>query len=138
MTDALGVVKIAKGEPILIGGYSSQSGSDTTQGIDELRGAEIAIKDAGGKVLGFTVKLVGEDAHCTAEGGQTAATELAGNKQIVAVLGPSCSSGARAVPPSCGSSAFPAIGIGATARRRSPPPTGRTALRASCAWCRTT
>lgn len=115
VTDELGVVKIAKGQPILIGGYSSQSGGDTNQGIDELRGAEVAIKDAGGKVLGFTVKLVGEDAQCTAEGGQTAATKLAGNKQIVAVLGPSCSSGARAGAPILWKIGIPSVAIGATA-----------------------
>lgn len=115
VTDPLGVVKIAKGQPILIGGYSSQSGGDTNQGIDELRGAEIAIKDAGGKVLGFPVKLLGEDAQCTAEGGQTAATKLAGNKQIVAVLGPSCSSGARAGAPILWKLGIPSVAIGATA-----------------------
>lgn len=115
VTDPLGVVKIAKGQPVLIGGYSSQSGGDTNQGVDELRGAEVAIKDAGGKVLGFPVKLMGEDAQCTAEGGQTAATKLAGNKQIVAVLGPSCSSGARAGAPILWKAGIPSVAFGATA-----------------------
>ncbi|MDQ0391393.1 branched-chain amino acid ABC transporter substrate-binding protein [Labrys monachus] len=115
VTDALGVVKIAKGQPIVIGGYASQSGGDTNQGIDELRGAEVAIKDAGGKVLDFPVKLIEEDAQCTAEAGQTAATKLAGNKQILAVLGPSCSSGARAGAPILWKLGVPSVGIGATA-----------------------
>ncbi|ODN66993.1 hypothetical protein [Methylobrevis pamukkalensis] len=79
VTDDIGVVRIAKGDPILIGGYSSQSGADTNQGIDELRGAELAIADEG-DVLGFDVKLLGEDAQCTAEGGQTAATKIAATR----------------------------------------------------------
>ncbi|KAA6488610.1 branched-chain amino acid ABC transporter substrate-binding protein [Agrobacterium sp. SHOUNA12C] len=115
VTDDIGVVKIAKGDPILIGGYTSQSGGDTNQGIDELRGAEIAIADQGGKVLDFPVKLLGEDAQCTAEGGQTAATKLAGNKQIIAVVGPTCSSGARAGLPILANAGIPSVGIGATA-----------------------
>ncbi|MFK8250625.1 branched-chain amino acid ABC transporter substrate-binding protein [Ancylobacter terrae] len=115
VTDPLGVVKIAKGQPVVIGGYSSQSGGDTNQGIDELRGAEVAIKDFGGSVLGFPVKLVGEDAQCTAEGGQTAATKLAGNKQVLVVLGPSCSSGARVGAPILWRAGIPSVAIGATA-----------------------
>ncbi|HSI40901.1 MAG TPA: branched-chain amino acid ABC transporter substrate-binding protein [Xanthobacteraceae bacterium] len=114
VTDPLGVVKIAKGQPVLLGGYSSQSGGDTNQGIDELRGAEVAIKDFGA-VLGHPVKLMGEDAQCTAEGGQTAATKLAGNKQLLAVLGPSCSSGARVGAPILWRAGIPSVAFGATA-----------------------
>ncbi|MQT14756.1 branched-chain amino acid ABC transporter substrate-binding protein [Segnochrobactrum spirostomi] len=114
VTDDLGVVEIPKGQPILIGGYSSQSGGDTNQGIDELRGAEIAIGDAGGSVLGFPVKLIGEDAQCTAEGGQTAASKLAGNRQIVVVVGPSCSSGARVGAPILWNVGISSIAFGAT------------------------
>lgn len=115
VTDEIGVVEIEKGEPILIGGYASQSGGDTNQGIDELRGAELAIKDSGGEILGFPVKLLGEDAQCTAEGGQTAATKLAGNKQVVAVLGSTCSSGARVGAPILWNVGIPSVAFGATA-----------------------
>jgi branched-chain amino acid transport system substrate-binding protein len=114
VTDDLGVVKIAKGQPILIGGYSSQSGGDTNQGIDELRGADLAIKDEGSTVLGFSVKLLGEDAQCTAEGGQTAATKMAGNKQILVVLGSSCSSGARVGAPILWNVGISSVAFGAT------------------------
>jgi branched-chain amino acid transport system substrate-binding protein len=114
VTDDLGVVKIAKGQPVLIGGYSSQSGGDTNQGIDELRGAEQAIKDQGGAVLGFPVKLLGEDAQCTAEGGQTAATKLAGNKQVLVVLGSTCSSGARVGAPILWNVGISSVAFGAT------------------------
>lgn len=115
VSDPLGVVKIAKGQSINLGYYGSQSGPDSTQGIDEQRGAELAIKDAGGAVDGFAVRLTGEDAQCTAEGGQTAATKLAGNKQMVAVVGPSCSSGARVGAPILWNAGIASVATGATA-----------------------
>ena len=56
------------------------------------RAVEIAIGDMGGALLGHSIKLVAEDSQCSADGGQTAATKLAANKQLLVVLGPSCSS----------------------------------------------
>ena len=114
VTDELGVMKIEAGDPIEIGGYASSSGPDTSQGIIELRGAELAIRDFG-QINGFDVKFVTEDAQCTAEGGQTAATKLAGDAQIVAVVGPSCSSGARVGAPILWNVGIPSIATGATA-----------------------
>ncbi len=92
VTDDLGVVKIPKGAPIQFGGMWVLSGADTALGLDERRGVEIAFKDVGGKVMGHALKLNAEDDSCNAEGGQTAATKLASNPQIIVVLGPACSS----------------------------------------------
>ena len=83
VTDDLGVVRIAKGAPIQIGGYWVLSGADTALGIDGKRGAEIAFRDIGNKLLGHPIKFTVEDDLCNAEGGQTAATKLAANPQIV-------------------------------------------------------
>src|SRR5581483_2734662 len=83
---------IAKGAPILLGGYWVLSGADSALGTDQRRGVEIAIKDHGGSLLGHPIKLIAEDSQCNAEGGQTAATKLASNPQMAAVVGPSCSS----------------------------------------------
>ena len=94
VTDDLGVIRIAKGAPIVIGDYRVLSGADTALGLDEKRGVEIAIKDVGGKLLGHPLKLNAEDDQCNAEGGQTAATKLASKPHIVIVLGPACSSAA--------------------------------------------
>ena len=80
VTDDLGVIRIPKGAPILIGAYWVLSGADTALGLDEKRGVEIAIKDVGGKLLGHPLKLNAEDDQCNAEGGQTAATKLASNR----------------------------------------------------------
>jgi branched-chain amino acid transport system substrate-binding protein len=62
-------------------------------------GAELAIDDKGGKVLGHAIKFDGQDTGCSAEGGQAAASKIAADKTIVAVIGTSCSSEARAAQP---------------------------------------
>ena len=92
VTDDIGVLVIPKGAPIVLGGYWVMSGADAALGIDEKRGAELAIKDHGGALLGHPIKLIVEDSGCNAEGGQTAATKLASHLELVAVVGPACSS----------------------------------------------
>jgi branched-chain amino acid transport system substrate-binding protein len=99
VTDDIGVIKIPKGAPIQIGGYWVLSGPDTAQGIDGRRGVEVAIADIGGKLLGHPIKFSVEDDLCTAEGGQTAATKLAANRQLLVVLGGACSSAATPAAP---------------------------------------
>jgi len=99
VTDDIGVIRVPKGAPIQIGGAWVLSGPDTALGLDQKRAVEIAIKDAGGKLLGHPVKFSVEDSLCTAEGGQTAATKLASNPQIVVVLGPACSSATTPAAP---------------------------------------
>ena len=61
VTDDLGVVRIAKGAPIQIGGYWVLSGADTALGLDEKRGVEIAFDDIGNKLLGHPIKFNVED-----------------------------------------------------------------------------
>src|SRR5574340_1210358 len=95
VTDPIGVMKVSKGQPITVAYWLVVAGPDASLGIDSRRGIEIAIDDAK-TVLGFPVKLVGEDSGCNAEGGVTAATKLASNQDIVAAIGSSCSS--EAVP----------------------------------------
>jgi branched-chain amino acid transport system substrate-binding protein len=74
------------------------AGADQALGTDSKRGIEIAMDDKP-EVLGHPVELVGEDSGCTAEVGQAAATKLAADKTLVAVIGSSCSSEARAGAP---------------------------------------
>jgi branched-chain amino acid transport system substrate-binding protein len=99
VTDDIGVIKIPKGAPIQIGGYWVISGPDTAMGVDSKRGAEIAFGEIGNKLLGHPIKFQVEDDMCNAEGGQTAATKLASNPQIVIVLGGACSSAATPAAP---------------------------------------
>jgi branched-chain amino acid transport system substrate-binding protein len=96
--DPLGCVDIAAGAPIKLAYMLVVAGSDQALGIDSRRGVELAMDDVP-EVLGHPVELIGEDSACTAEGGQAAATKLAADKTIVAVIGTSCSSEARAGAP---------------------------------------
>ena len=92
VTDDVGVVRIAKGQPIFIGALLVLSGPDLSLGVDASRGAEIAFDDHKNTLVGHPIKYVPEDGQCSVEGGQTGATRLAANKQIVGVLGTACSS----------------------------------------------
>jgi branched-chain amino acid transport system substrate-binding protein len=115
VTDPIGVIKIHKGAPIVIGGYCVLSGPDTALRLDEKRAVEIAIKNIGGKLLGHPVALDAEDDQCTAEGGQTAATKLASTPNIVIVLGPGCSSAATLGAPILWQAGIVNIGTASTA-----------------------
>ncbi len=95
VTDSLGVVKVAKGQPVVIAYWLVTAGPNASLGIDSRRGIEVAVDDAKA-LFGHPIKLIGEDSGCNAEGGQTAATKLAANKDVVAAIGSSCSS--EAVP----------------------------------------
>lgn len=115
VTDPIGVVKIPKGAPILIGGYWTLSGPDTALGLDQKRGVEVAFEEKGNKVAGHPIRLLAEDGQCNAEGGQTAATKLASNQQIVLVVGPDCSSSATPGAPILWQAGIPSIGTSTTA-----------------------
>ena len=89
-TDAIGCVEVAPGDPILIASALSISGDTADLGTDSQRGAEIAINERG-ELLGHSIELQPEDDGCNAEGGQTAATKIVANPQVVGVIGTTCS-----------------------------------------------
>ncbi|MFN3337500.1 MAG: ABC transporter substrate-binding protein, partial [Thermomicrobium sp.] len=89
-TDPIGVLEIKPGEPIVLAWMLTVSGGTAQLGEDSKRGIEIAIQDLGGELLGHKIELVGEDSGCNPEGGQAAATRLAANPRIVAIIGSSC------------------------------------------------
>ena len=93
--DKKGVIKIKAGQPIHIACWMVVAGPDASLGTDTKRGAEIAIADKGGKLLGHPIKLTVQDTGCNAEGGQAAATKLAADPTVVAAIGSNCSSEAR-------------------------------------------
>jgi branched-chain amino acid transport system substrate-binding protein len=115
VTDDLGVVAIPKDAPIVIGGYWVISGPDTALGLDSKRGVEIAFDDVDNKIAGHSIQLIVEDDGCNAEGGQTAATKLATVPDIVAVLGPACSSAATAAAPILWKAGLTNVGTATTA-----------------------
>lgn len=90
-TDSLGCVTIGADEPVHIAYWGVLSGADGTLGEDSKRGVEIAIDDMGGKFHDHDILLTTEDALCTPEGGATAASKLAADTSIVALIGSSCS-----------------------------------------------
>lgn len=97
-TDALGCVVVAAGEPIKLASVLVISGPNEQLGTDSQRGVEIAIHDRG-EVAGHPVELQANDGQCSAEGGQTAATKVAADEQVVAVVGHSCSSSCTPAAP---------------------------------------
>ena len=96
--DALGCVVVAPGEPIKLASALVISGPNEQLGTDSQRGVEIAIRDRG-EVAGHPVELQANDELCSAEGGQTAATKVAADEQVVAVVGHSCSSSCTPAAP---------------------------------------
>ncbi len=89
-TDEIGCVEIAPDEPILLASSLVISGPNTELGLDSQWGVELAM-DFRGEVLGHPVELQAEDDGCNAEGGQTSATKIVSNPQVVAMVGTSCS-----------------------------------------------
>jgi branched-chain amino acid transport system substrate-binding protein len=91
-TDEIGCVDIPPGDPIRIGYALVIAGPNESLGIDSRRGIEIALDDINSEWLGHPVELVGEDAMCSAEGGQTALTKLTADTSLIGVIGTNCSS----------------------------------------------
>lgn len=101
-TDAIGCVTIAPGEPIHFAYIQAVSGPVASLGQTNVNGAQIAIDDRGGELLGHPIQFDGEDSLCNAEGGQAAGTKVAADPTVVAILGTTCSSEARAAMPLVG------------------------------------
>jgi branched-chain amino acid transport system substrate-binding protein len=114
-TDPIGCVTIGPTDQIHIAYLLVVAGPNSALGIDSRRGVEIAIADAGNKILGHDIKFDGEDGGCGADGGQAAGTKLASDPTIVAVIGTSCSSEARAAEPLLSAAGFVTISSSNTA-----------------------
>jgi branched-chain amino acid transport system substrate-binding protein len=95
-TDSIGCLRIGPKDPIHIAYLLVVAGPNAALGTDSRNGVEIAINDARGMMLGHAIKFDGEDGGCSTAGGQAAAAKLAADPTIIAVIGPSCSSEARA------------------------------------------
>jgi len=96
--DPLGCVVVAPDAPLRIAAALVTSGPHATLGIDAHTGVKVAIQDRG-DVAGHPVELQTEDTLCSAEGGQTAATKLAADESVVAVVGHNCSSSCTPAAP---------------------------------------
>lgn len=88
---ALGAITVAEGEPIKIASLQAISGDVASLGTDQVRGIELAIEDKG-EIAGHSIELAfNEDDLCNSEGGQTGATRIVADPDVVAVIGTSCS-----------------------------------------------
>jgi branched-chain amino acid transport system substrate-binding protein len=90
--DPVGCVEVARGDPIKIGTLLLHD-------LESLNGVLLAIdfRDSAGKIAGHPVEFVHHDDGCSPEGGRPGARALAGDPQIVGVIGTSCSSSALGV-----------------------------------------
>jgi branched-chain amino acid transport system substrate-binding protein len=114
-TDPLGCVTIGPGQPIHIAYALVTEGPDAFLGIDSRNGIQIAIDDSDGQILGHPIRFDGVNSGCSAEGGQSAGQALAADRSIVAVVGTSCSSAARAAIPLLWSAGMVAVSPSASA-----------------------
>ncbi len=114
-SDPIGVLEIKPGQPLVLALMTPLSGGTAQLGEDIKRGVEIAISDLGGKVLGHDIQLLAEDSGCSAEGGQAAATRIAANPQVAAIVGTTCSSEARVAAPTLDKAGLVMVSPSATA-----------------------
>jgi len=113
--DPIGVVKLRPGEPIHIAYWVVISGPNTSLGTDIFRGIELATDEFGGQIKGWPIKITGQDAGCSAEGGQAAATKLAADPTVVAAIGSACSSAAKPGVPILWKAGIPSVSPSNTA-----------------------
>jgi branched-chain amino acid transport system substrate-binding protein len=96
----LGAVTVKAGAPIKIAILEAITGDGASLGTDQVRGAQIALDDQGGTLLGHKIELVQVDEaggqSCGTSGpGAEAGQKIAAQKdQIVGVIGSSCSGAA--------------------------------------------
>lgn len=95
----LGAVTVGPGEAIQIRSLEAISGEVAFLGIPNQRGTELAIADYG-DILGHPVDMgTPLDDLCSSDGGQAAAQQIVADKQVVGVIGTSCSGAAVAASP---------------------------------------
>jgi branched-chain amino acid transport system substrate-binding protein len=92
-TDPLGCLEIPSGSPVFIGLLYTSEGPDVPLGLVALKQVEQAIEERD-LLLNHEIDLIREGTDCTPEGAREAATRLARTSDLVAVIGPTCTSDA--------------------------------------------
>lgn len=98
-SDPIGCIVVRPNEPIQIAALLPFSGAAQPMGQELVNGIELAIEAYEGALLEHPIELVRFDTACSAEIGRDAAQALLSNDQIVAVIGPACSTVASEVAP---------------------------------------
>ena len=89
----IGGVVVPEGGGVRIAALQAISGSVANLGADQVRAIQIAIDDFG-PIEGFPVFLSVEDDLCLSAGGNTGATRIVSDPQILGIVGTSCSGAA--------------------------------------------
>lgn len=105
-----------KSDEILIGEYSSLTGTTATFGLSTHRGLLLAVEDvnSSGGVLGRKIKLLTEDTQSKPEEAATAVTKLITRDGVVAIVGEVASSRSLAAAPICQSNRIPMVSPAST------------------------
>jgi branched-chain amino acid transport system substrate-binding protein len=98
-TDSIGCVDVAPGDSVHIAYMLTVTGATAPLGEDSKGAIEIAMDDRNGELLGHPLTLTGEDAGCSPEGGQTAATKVTSDPTVLGIIGTNCSGAAFAALP---------------------------------------
>ncbi len=106
----------ADANEILIGEYSSLTGTTATFGISTHRGIIMAVEEtnAAGGVLGKKIKLITEDTQSKPEEAALAATKLITRDNVVTLIGEIASSRSLAAAPICQENKVPMVSPGST------------------------
>ncbi len=99
--DPLGSITVAPDAPIELGTLLPTSGVASVEGVDTLRGVQLAVDfldgkfdERPGKFLDHPIQLVNVDETCTPEGGVAGARILGADPKITGVIGTGCSAAA--------------------------------------------
>lgn len=90
-SDPLGCIPIPPSKPVRIGYILSLTGVAQSFGWDILNGIELAIDDYQAQLWGHPIELSGEDAGCSSEEIQKAATNMTFHNDMLGIIGPHCS-----------------------------------------------
>jgi ABC-type branched-subunit amino acid transport system substrate-binding protein len=88
-TDPMGCLEVAQGIPISIGIIYAGYGDTASNGQAQLNAVETAVAKKS-LLLGHEIDLILQATDCTPENAIEAASALASNPQLVAVMGPTC------------------------------------------------
>jgi len=101
---------------ILIGEYSSLTGTTATFGLSTHRGLLLAVEDANnaGGVLGKKIHLLTEDTQSKPEEAATAVTKLITRDKVKAIIGEVASSRSLAAAPICQANGIPMVSNAST------------------------
>ena len=116
MDDSCSSAGAASGNTITLGSITTNSGTAAAYGEAELKGFKLAISEinAKGGLNGKKIKLESMDDKGDATEASNAFNKLAGDSNVLAVLGPTISSTTAAVAPLADQSKLPAIAPAAT------------------------